>query len=165
MATNIKINDFKINQLTEEQYKEAKANNELNEDELYLTTNDIISEDSNDEAIIPYILYNNVNGSNGNITLTDNIDNYTRIDVIYGFSGSRVTQTFYPEIMGTAEQSLYKIWRDGINASGIFMNWYKFSNKTITRVQSMRYYYYKHETKPTIDTLNQVYIYRVVGYK
>ncbi len=43
MATNTKINDFKINELTEEQYKEAKANNELNEDELYLTTDDSIS--------------------------------------------------------------------------------------------------------------------------
>lgn len=50
MSTSTKIKDFKINQLTEEQYKNAKANNELNENELYLTTDDNVSGDSSDNS-------------------------------------------------------------------------------------------------------------------
>lgn len=37
------INEFKINYLTEEQYQEALTNNEINDDELYLTQEDIES--------------------------------------------------------------------------------------------------------------------------
>lgn len=51
MATNIKIKDFKINQLTEEQYENAKINNILNENEFYLTTDDNTTLSKEEKAI------------------------------------------------------------------------------------------------------------------
>ena len=36
--TETKLNELKINYLTEAQYKEAKTNGEINDDELYMTT-------------------------------------------------------------------------------------------------------------------------------
>lgn len=71
MTTSTKIKDFKINQLTEEQYKNAKANNELNENELYLTTDDSVSGGSGGGILLLdvypigsiYISVNNTNPS------------------------------------------------------------------------------------------------------
>ncbi len=132
----------------------------------YLDSNVIIHNDMIlKNSLGGIILYENSSGTNVSITLSDSISNYKRIDVISGKSDMITTNTFYVNYIGTGEHPIFRVWHDQNNAMGIFSLWYKFSGNKMTFARSLRYFYYTHETKPTIDTTKDLYIYAVIGYK
>lgn len=68
MASETKLNELKINYLTEAQYEEAKTNNQINDNELYMTS-DTNEKDLKRKVATAY-LTSNLDSYTGKISLT-----------------------------------------------------------------------------------------------
>lgn len=110
----------------------------------------------------PTVLYNNTSGASGNITLSDSASNYSMLAIVYTRG---LVQFVYPSILGSGQVGLNYYWRDGTGGAGFFGGFYTISGTSITLVTALRYYFYSHQSKPTIDTTNNIAIYKVLGYK
>lgn len=121
------------------------------------------------ESLVPYLLYSNDNGTNGNITLNDSVANYTYIEVYYYTQynnrlysnkfykpNGKDTMFFYLEGAETNSQVM-------TNDTFVFWSGVRFENNTINR----------YTTKRGLTSLSgsygergdRVFITRVVGYK
>lgn len=122
------------------------------------------------EYLSPTILFNSENGSKGeNITFSDNASNYFKIDIMFGTGVNNLNcRTIYTDRIDKTTNAipLESFWRDGYGRGvGFMSSWYKISDTGLTYDNSIRYYFYTSVDKPAIDTQNNVYIYKIVGYK
>ena len=116
------------------------------------------------------VLYENASGSDSNITLSDNVSNYSRIDILSAPPGSpwdnygvKIT-TIYPNISQKweLECSAFGAYWGALNYEIITV-----SNLSITRGTS----FVLNGSNGTIsntfspDTTNKAKIYKVIGYK
>lgn len=119
-------------------------------------------------AIKPTVLYSNTSGTQGNITLSDSVANYTKIEIQASITKTRpFVRTLYTEQLSynsTIEVTIGDFWHDGTNAAGMFASFYTISGKNITYVTSGRFYQYLNQNS-AYNTTNSVYIHKVLGYK
>lgn len=125
------------------------------------STTDAPSVRAVNKAVNGFVLYDNSSGASETITLNDSIENYKYIEI----TGSRaIVHKFEVARIGTEHIPIQHPWYDANNnAPGLFMNFYTMSGNKITYKKSLRWYQYG--SSPTVDTNNNVKIYKVVGYK
>ena len=114
-----------------------------------------------------YVLYDNATGTNNNVTLSDNINNYSYIEVYFKRSTSTTnpgysSTKFYPSSETITLTSSYL----GISAALIYSTNYVVSGTNL----SLQYYMNLRITLPGGNIVveqdtNNLYITRVVGYK
>ena len=115
------------------------------------------------------ILYNNPNGSTGDISLSSSISNFTYLEFIYGVSPYIMQSVKIP--VGLLPNDAYPnltldaSWHDGTGAVGRFISYYKISGTSVTYDSSLRWYQYGTGNSPAIDNNSAVYVYKVIGYK
>lgn len=150
----------KINYLTEEQYQNAKANGQINENEIYMTPDDETVYDR------PVVLYDNSSGTQGNIVLKDSASNYSRIDILAASGGRPFTKTIYAEHLSYTpnEIALGDFWHDGTSGGGMFASFYTLNGKNLNYVTSARFYTYSGQGA-IFNTTNSIGIFKVIGYK
>lgn len=156
MATETKLNELKINYLTEAQYEETKTNNQINDNELYMTP-----DSSEDKEVI---LYNNSNGSFSTITLSDNAENYEYIEIFYAkATNSGINSTKIP-IKICAHADLIISVKLSSNFFQILHTLIKIVGKTITFENGM-FLNCTNGASTSVAETNEIKIFRVVGYK
>ena len=111
------------------------------------------------------VLYDNQSGSNGTITLSDSVENYTYLEIYYRpndtSSYQGFTKVYSPNNKYCSlEYSLVTLSGDELYTK--YRNIY-IRNNTITS-QDQRYAEVR-ETRSTVTSNNYIYITRVVGYK
>lgn len=116
----------------------------------------------------PVTLYSNTSGTQGSITLSDDVTNYTKIEILASITKTRpFVKTLYTEQLSydsTIEVTIGDFWHDGTSATGMFASFYTISGKNITYVTSGRFYQYINQNS-AYNTTNSVYIHKVLGYK
>lgn len=111
------------------------------------------------------VLYENNTGSTGTtITLSKDASNFKYLAITY----SRGMVQYID--VSTANNSnnnfdLSFFWNDGTGACGTFGAFYTLSNDRIVYQYARRFYFYTHESKPIIDTTNNVAIFKVEGHR
>jgi hypothetical protein len=113
-------------------------------------------------SLIPVVLYDNVTGTTGNITLSDSAANYTYLKIFFYKSGVYSSQEVYNPNGKTVALTLGNAYANGsiqfmlkqitINGTTITSNFCNYLNNTST-------------TTINVASENTVYISRVVGYK
>ena len=120
------------------------------------------------ENIKPVVLYNNSSGTQENITLSDSVENYTKIEILASITKTKVfTKTIYTEQLsyGTSvEIPIGEAWHDGTSGAGMFASHYTLSGKNLNYVTSTRFYTYTNQGA-IFNTTNSIYIHKVLGYK
>lgn len=124
------------------------------------------------EKLIPYVLYSNENGIQGNFTLNDNIDNYKKIDILVKHWYFDIYKTFTLHDL-TKTHTL-----DMLVGDGGCLYWVasriSISNKNVNIGQSYAMNTYAFRTSSSLATAfasqpsdNNVRfkIYKVIGYK
>ena len=110
-------------------------------------------------------LYNNASGASGTITLSQDVSNFRKLAIVYGCE-YYVEEKIIHLDRCPGEIPFEYFWRHSPSeAAGHFSNWYSISGKSLTLAISLRYYFYSHNSKPTIDNDNGVKVYKVIGYK
>lgn len=117
------------------------------------------------KSIKPVVLFTSDTGTQGSFSLSDNIKNYTKLEIVAGFREFHEVSIVYPNVSLTDSVILAFDWHDGTQAFGRFGSLYKLSGKTFTYQSSFRLYKYSHISTSTFDTDNTVWVYRVIGYK
>ena len=145
---------LKINYLTEKQYADAKANGEINDDELYMTP------ESDSYGVRGVILYSNSAGSTGTITLEDDASNYEYIDIYFKqheytpiYNSVRVYSPNDKQVDLSARQA-------EPGGTGIASAYVHIKGNSITKKGSNVYW-----TNGGNQGKDVIYITRVVGYK
>lgn len=113
----------------------------------------------------PVVLFTSDTGTQGSFSLSDNIKNYTKLEIVAGFREYHEVSIVYPNVSLTDSVILAFDWHDGTQAFGRFGSLYKMSGKTFTYQSSFRFYKYRDLPTSTFDTNNTVWVYRVIGYK
>ena len=113
----------------------------------------------------PVVLFTSDTGTQGSFSLSDNIKNYTKLEIVAGFREYHEVSIVYPNVSLTDSVILAFDWHDGTQAFGRFGSLYKMSGKTFTYQSSFRLYKYRDLSTSTFDTNNTVWVYRVIGYK
>ena len=113
----------------------------------------------------PVVLFTSDNGTQGSFSLSDNIKNYTKLEIVAGYREYHEVSIVYPNVSLTDSVILAFDWHDGTQAFGRFGSLYKLSGKTFTYQSSFRLYKYSHLSTSSFDTNNAVWVYRVIGYK
>lgn len=111
-----------------------------------------------------HILYDNEYGSSATtIQLSRDWVNYSKIAIVYSRGHICYIDTDY--YTGSSIDLSY-FWNDGTSGAGIFGAFYTLNNNSELEYQyARRFYFYTHNTQPTIDTTDNVYVYKVIGYK
>lgn len=148
----------KINYLTEEQYQNAKANGQINENEIYMTPDDAMIYDR------PVVLYDNPNGTTTSFELSDNPKNYTKLDIIVGYQEYHATNTVYPNTARWEQVMLAFDWHDGTSGFGRFGAFYQVDGKKFIIYSGFRFYKYSGQN-PANDNTNSCSVFKVIGYK
>lgn len=111
------------------------------------------------------VLYENSSGTIATtVTLNKDVSNYTTIAITYARGLIQ-----YIDVLTTNGKNvlipLSNFWNDGTSASGVFGAFYKLNGTQLVYQYSRRFYFYTHESKPTVDTNATIPIYKIVGYK
>ena len=117
------------------------------------------------KSIKPVVLFTSDTGTQGSFSLSDNIKNYTKLEIVAGCREYHEVSIVYPNVSLTDSVILAFDWHDGTQAFGRFGSLYKLSGKTFTYQSSFRLYKYRDLSTSTFDTNNTVWVYRVIGYK
>lgn len=117
----------------------------------------------------PVVLYNNSTGSNSTITLSDNVNNYSYIEIFYksndDYVGSKkiIAENSYADLIAYQPQTINE------NAFYIKTRIVSINNNTISTRQGSNGYYAKEVILSTNgyqqNGNNYIYITRVLGYK
>lgn len=103
------------------------------------------------------VLYENVSGTNGSITLNDSVNNYAFIDIIHNGGVSRLYKG-----MNGGYIDLFSYGKDGVVI--IFcVKKFNVADKVMTLYSYGRNYSYSGSTT-TNDEGNDIYVFKVVGY-
>lgn len=110
------------------------------------------------------VLYNNVNGTTGNVSLNDSIANYSRFK-IYGFynDGSHNAVDFIKEFLVTSRNAfdLSGIFYDGTSSSYMACETATISGTSITRGTQ---HVLRLSSTPSRDVQNIIYITKIIGF-
>ena len=127
------------------------------------------------DGLTGYSLYSNDSGSNGNITLSDNVSNYEYIEIFYRnvdniYSSVRVKNPNTKNVNllvsvsftgGTGNPGLFALHSRTINISGTSIN-------TLSIDNNGNYYAgfaLWENGSPSVEKSNYIYITKVIGYK
>ena len=113
----------------------------------------------------PVTLFTSATGTQGSFSLSDNIKNYTKLEIVAGYREYHEVSIIYPNVDLTNQVILAFDWHDGTIAFGRFGSHYTMSGKTFTYQSSFRLYKYGSQSTSSFDTINSVSVFRVVGYK
>ena len=113
----------------------------------------------------PVTLFTSATGTQGSFSLSDNIKNYTKLEIVAGYREYHEVSIIYPNVDLTNQVILAFDWHDGTIAFGRFGSRYTMSGKTFTYQSSFRLYKYGSQSTSSFDTTNSVSVFRVVGYK
>ena len=113
----------------------------------------------------PVTLFTSATGTQGSFSLSDNIKNYTKLEIVAGYREYHEVSIIYPNVDLTNQVILAFDWHDGTQAFGRFGSRYTMSGKTFTYQSSFRLYKYNSQSTSSFDTINSVSVFRVVGYK
>ena len=119
-------------------------------------------------ATTPVVLYNNSNGTQGTITLSQSAANFVILEIFYGRTsgGLKSTRVYSPN---NKYASLSYEWFDKSNSSNVghitAKKEVKISGTRITNSYIRRIYFYPNYTKPLEDGNDNVSIFTVIGYK
>lgn len=120
------------------------------------------------ENLKPVVLYNNTSGTQGSITLSDSVENYTKIEILARLGDREIfVKTIYKEQMSYGsdiEIPIAEFWHDGTSGAGIFGSFYKLSGKKLTYSTSMRFYSYSGQGA-ILNATNSIYIHKILGYR
>ena len=120
------------------------------------------------KSIKPVVLYNNSNGTQGTITLSQSAANFVILEIFYGSTsgGCKSTRVYSPN---NKYASLSYEWFDKSNSSNVghitAKKEVKISGTSITNSYIRRIYFYPNYTKPLEDGNDNVSIFTVIGYK
>lgn len=114
--------------------------------------------------LIPYTLYDNESGTNGNITISENFSNYKEFDVYvanqYG-SRRKIERLFYSS--DTSKNYTILTYGASANASmSLSATTFNLSGNTLSILNSVTA---TLKTPPEYNTTNTNYIQKIVGYK
>lgn len=116
----------------------------------------------------PVVLYNNSNGTQGTITLSQSAANFVILEIFYGSTsgGFKSTRVYSPN---NKYALLSYEWFDKSNSSNVghitAKKEVKISGTSITNSYIRRIYFYPNYTKPLEDGNDNVSIFTVIGYK
>lgn len=118
----------------------------------------------------PTTLYNNASGTKGTVTLSQNVTNFAYLDIFYlnnngvGDSYNRLSVSQNGNYFILSNIGFYLNSGDSVNGSEIRVSSYKLSGNTIT-VTGSSYTYIRNKAVNWMDNNNNIYIYKVIGYK
>lgn len=118
----------------------------------------------------PTTLYNNASGTKGTVTLSQNATNFAYLDIFYlnnngvGDSYNRLSVSQNGNYFILSNIGFYLNSGDSVNGSEIRVSSYKLSGNTIT-VTGSSYTYIRNKAINWMDNNNNIYIYKVIGYK
>lgn len=120
------------------------------------------------KSVIPFVLYDNTIGTSDSIYFEENInlEDFYKLEILYGYDDNPTMKTIYlGQIDSNISIPLECFWRDTDVGAGIFSNWYYITKDGLIYKDSLRYYFYQHLDKPTIDKINSLFVYKIIGYK
>lgn len=111
----------------------------------------------------PDVLFDDDTGYSGmSVPLSRNWTNYSRIEIVFNNGQVYTMDTDY--YAGSTFGISY-FWEDNI-AGGVFGAFYRLNNNNeLEYISARRFYKYSHDTNSTIDTTNNITVYKVLGYK
>ena len=118
----------------------------------------------------PTVLYDNASGTNGTITLSETSANFSCLEIFYGLYGSKYScnnnKLYVPNGKQVALTTVSFDITNNSNPAYIMHNKLATISGTSISVNSYkRMWFYQNDTKPTIDSNNEIYIYKVIGYR
>ena len=119
------------------------------------------------ERIEPVVLYNNTSGTNGDVTLSQSASNFTYMDIFYGrkpSSGNPLMsykRVYNPDGQVVVLDILRYMSDSNVNGTSKLGT---ISGTTIT-MSNTRGFFINSTSTPLFDTSNEIYVYRVEGYK
>lgn len=120
------------------------------------------------KSVIPFVLYDNTIGTSDSIYFEENInlEDFYKLEILYGYDDNPTMKTIYlSQIDSNIAIPLECFWRDTDVGAGTFSNWYYITKDGLIYKDSLRYYFYQHLDKPTIDKINSLFVYKIIGYK
>lgn len=111
----------------------------------------------------PYVLYDNTSGSNVDITLNDDSKNYEKIEIYYSSNDAVYTSTEVFKPNGKTVGMFLSHVADGTTVYNKQKE-VKISGNKITNI-SYSEWYASHNNTVHIVNNNNIYIYKVIGYK
>lgn len=140
----------KINYLTEEQYQNAKANGQINEDEIYLTP---------DKTNIQNVrLFYNASGYMGNIQLKVNKSEFEKLRIIYESNGGDFRCAEIP-----TTSSIFSLFGFDNNGDGTAA-WMKITTYTLSENEiAIKSSFWKNINSAEYGTSNCIKIIEVLG--
>lgn len=121
-----------------------------------------------DGILIPYTLYENVNGYAGTITLSDDASNYRFLEIYFGGSTSTSDRIDYVKVDLSLSKnvSLFKFSSDAGGSLYAQCRDVTISGTTISTLDSTRYWSVSYTGSSWSKTAtNSIYIRRVIGYR
>ena len=118
----------------------------------------------------PTTLYSNASGTKGTVTLSQKATNFAYLDIFYlnnngvGDSFNRLSVSQNGNYFVLSNIGFYLNSGDSVNGSEIRVSSYKLSGNTIT-VTGSSYTYIRNKAVNWMDNNNNIYIYKVIGYK
>lgn len=118
----------------------------------------------------PTILYDNAAGTAGNVTLSQSVADFEYIEIFFALYGSKYStnsnKVYLPNGKECVLSTVSFDTSTSSNPAYIMHNKIvKISEASIEVNSYKRMWFYNNDTKPTIDSNNEIYIYRVIGYK
>lgn len=113
-----------------------------------------------------FLLYENSNGTNGNITLSETSANFRYLEVFYQISGWG-TKSVKVESGKGIQLEIMSFDTNDWNNIGYIQNIkvLNVSGQTISNHIHRRIFFYPNYTKPLEDGTNNIYITKVIGYR
>ncbi len=118
----------------------------------------------------PTVLYSNASGTKGTVTLNQTATNFSYIDIYYlnnngvGDTFNRLSVSQKGNMFELSNIGFYLNNGDNINGCEIRTSSYKLSGTTIT-VTGSSYTYIRNKAVNWMDNNNNIYIYKVIGWK
>lgn len=122
------------------------------------------------EKIIGTVLYEDVNGTNGNVILSDNINNYSHIEITYvkGFADYRIDDIKKIDIKNSNSNSRISL-DNSIAHSGVLMVCnsakYNMLDNTLNKIYEIEVHIDGNGVSSFLGTATRTYITKVIGYK
>lgn len=115
----------------------------------------------------PVVLYENANGSNGNITLNDNVSNYDTLEIYYTDNNKGLTSSARVKDFNNKDILLY-FFNNYKNANGLYQYVYCKKIKASGNQLTITLETYMQINNTNIYALREadyIYITKVLGYK
>ena len=121
------------------------------------------------EKLVGTVLFENAQGSLAtNITLSQNISNFDRLEIIAGYDPSHaVTEIDVATLKHSGVECnacIHSPWYSGNDAAGDIYAWYMLNGTLMQYIKSFRKFKYINQSE-VVDTTANVYVYKVIGYK